>query len=89
VGSVTALRDHFHPGDRGLLIFDTLEGVDDSSLPRPTRLLQWPRDSPISMALPSSRMASNGRRPPTMFAWLLKEDRILDSPDSINRTSRR
>ena len=117
----------FHVGDRGVLIFDTLEGVYDnimqavrsvtdkpivaavyphyhadhigdvskyveaakghgidieiigsaktrdsmnlanSSFPRPTRVLTWPRDSLSSMASRSNYMASSGPRIPMII----------------------
>jgi|RhiMethySRZTD1v2_1073278.scaffolds.fasta_scaffold19171_7 glyoxylase-like metal-dependent hydrolase (beta-lactamase superfamily II) len=135
----------FHVGDRGVLIFDTLEGVYDnisqavrsitdkpviaavyphyhadhigdigkyvdaaqrqgvefqifgsmktrdsmnlanSSFPRPTRLLQWPRDSfefeDLTVELHGFEWAAHSD---DHSAWLLKQDRIIHSPDLIN-----
>lgn len=135
----------FYVGDRGVLIFDTLEGVYDnivqavasvtdkpivaavyphyhadhigdidkyvaaarekgidfeiyastktrqsmdlanSSFPRPTRELAWPRDSfefdGLTVELHGFEWAAHSD---DHSAWLLKEDRILHSPDLIN-----
>jgi glyoxylase-like metal-dependent hydrolase (beta-lactamase superfamily II) len=135
----------FHVGDRGVLIFDTLEGVYDnivqavrsvtdkpivaavyphyhadhigdiakyvaaakgqeidleiiasaktrdsmnlanSSFPRPTRVLTWPRDSfdfdGLTVQLHGFEWAAHSD---DHSAWLLKQDRIIHSPDLIN-----
>ena len=135
----------FHVGDRGVLIFDTLEGVYDgisqairsvtdkpviaavyphyhadhigdiakyvdaaksqgvafqiigstktrdsmnlanSSFPRPTQLLAWPHDSfdfdGLTVELHGFEWAAHSD---DHSAWLLKQDRILHSPDLIN-----
>ena len=135
----------FHVGDRGVLMFDTLEGVHDnimqavrsvtdkpvvaaiyphyhadhigdiakyveaakgqgidfqiigstktrdsmnlakSSFPRPTRLVNWPRDSfdfeGLTIELHGFEWAAHSD---DHSAWLLKEDRIIHSPDLIN-----
>jgi glyoxylase-like metal-dependent hydrolase (beta-lactamase superfamily II) len=134
-----------HVGDRGVLIFDTLEGVYDgisqairsvtdkpviaavyphyhadhigdiakyvdaaksqgvafqiigstktcdsmnlanSSFPRPTQLLAWPHDSfdfdGLTVELHGFEWAAHSD---DHSAWLLKQDRILHSPDLIN-----
>ena len=135
----------FHVGDRGVLIFDTLEGVYDniaeavrsvtdkpviaavyphyhadhigdirkyvdaaniqgvnfqiiastktrdsmdlanSSFPRPTQLLAWPHDSfdfdGLTIELHGFEWAAHTD---DHAAWLLKQDRIIHSPDLIN-----
>jgi len=135
----------FHVGERGVLIFDTLEGVYDnitqaiqsvtdkpviaavyphyhadhigdiakyvaaaksrgvdlqiiastktrdsmhlanSGFPRPTRMLAWPRDSfdfdGLTVELHGFEWAAHSD---DHCAWLLKQDRIIHSPDLIN-----